>query len=154
MIGRVKKWLGIEGVKVELLTPDTLQRDGNMLYGKLRFGSMHAQTVTSFKVVMIEKYSRGREEDRLSDEYELGELTVEETVDIPAGGTVEVPFRLPYRVTDSEMDELQNRNFLTGWAVKALKAYEKVSSEYRIEAEAKVAGVALSPFDRKEIELV
>ncbi len=154
MIGKVKKWLGIEGVKLELDIPDTLQRDGIMLYGKIRFSSLHAQTISSFKVVMIEKYARGRSEERLTDEYELGEITVEKIIEVPAEGTVEVPFQLPYRVTNSEMDEMQNRNIFSGALVKALKYYENVNSEFRVEAEAKVGGVALNPFDKKIIELV
>ena len=154
MIGKVKKWLGIEGVKLELDIPATVQRDGNILYGKIRFSSLHAQTISSFKVVMIEKYARGRNEERLTDEYELGQITVDKIIEVPAEGTVEVPFQLPYRVTDSEMDSLQNRNIFSGALVKALKYYEKVNSEFRIEAEARVGGVALNPFDKKVIELV
>lgn len=154
MIGKVKKWLGIEGVKLELNLPDTIQRDGGTLYGKIRFSSLHAQTITSFKVVMIEKYTRGRSEERLTDEYELGEITTDKIIEVPAEGTVEVPFQLPYKVVNSEMDDIENKNIFSGALVKAAKYFNRVNSEFRVEAEARVSGVALNPFDKKTIELV
>ena len=154
MIGKVKKWLGIEGVKLELDLPETIQRDGEMLYGKIRFTSLHAQTISAFKVVLIEKYSRGRQDDKLTDEYELGQVNVDKIIEVPAEGSVEVSFQLPFRVTNSEMDDMEDSNIFSGLLVKAVKFYENVDSNFRVEAEATIDGVALNPFDKKAIELV
>jgi hypothetical protein len=154
MIGKVKKWLGIEGVKLELDIPATIQRDGEMLYGKIRFTSLHAQTISSYKIILIEKYSRGRKDDKLTDEYELGQINIDKVIEVPAEGTVEVPFQLPFRVTNSEMDDIEDSNILSGLMVKAVKYIENVDSEFRVEAEATVGGVALNPFDKKTIEFV
>jgi len=71
MFGKVKKWLGIEGVKVELILPEEVRRTDGMVKGKLRFYSMHAQTVTQIDLKMVERYSRGRDDERLVDD-ELG----------------------------------------------------------------------------------
>lgn len=154
MIGKVKKWLGIEGVKLELILPDTIQKDANVLRGRISFTSLHEQRVESFRIVLIEKYQRGRKEEKLIDEYELGQYNEEKEIIIPAEGTIELKFELPFTITDSEMDTIGNKNVLTGAFVKALKYYEGVKSEFRVEAEAKVSGVALNPFDKKSIELV
>ena len=102
---------------------------------------------------MVEKYSRGRGEDRLVDEYVLGELTLDNTFYVPAEKVVEIGFTLPFQKVDAPIDEFGNKNILTSGLSKLAKAISKVKSEYRIEAEAKVEGTALNPFDRKEIRL-
>ena len=51
------------------------------------------------------------------------------------------------------MDELGDQNILTGTFVKAAKWLHGVQSQYFIVAEARVKGVALNPFDKKEIQI-
>ena len=96
MIGRVKKWLGIEGVKLEIVvTPEHRRRTGK-IEGRLRFQSLNAQTVTSIRIALVEKYTRGRGKEKLIDEYELGEINLKQTIEVPAEEIVEVPFSLPF----------------------------------------------------------
>jgi len=151
MIGKVKKWLGIEGVKMELLFDEDATTQKGIVSGLIRFTSMNAQVVSRIKVVLIERYSRGRGKEKLVDEYELGSLQLEEDIEVPAGEFVEVEFNLKYKLVRSEMDELEKSNFFMSPLVKVAKRISAVKSEYRVEAEAKVKGTALNPFDRKEI---
>ena len=153
MIGRVKKWLGIEGVKLELILEEEAAAQPGMVSGLIRFTSMHSQVVTKVKVVLIEKYSRGRGKEKLVDEYELGAIELHEEVEVPAGEEVDVEFTLSYKLVRSEMDELEKRNFLLSPFVKVAKKISAVKSDYRLEAEAKVKGTALNPFDRKDITI-
>lgn len=152
MIGRVKKWLGIEGVKLELLVPDSIQLQSGVLKGSLRFQSMHSQRVTALRIVLIERYSRGRGNDRLVDDYRIGYLEIQKSLEIPSGKTVEVPFALPFSRTESNVDQLEHKLLLRGLA-KIAKAMNNVSSEFRIEAEAWVEGTALNPFARKVLQM-
>ncbi len=153
MIGRVKKWLGIEGVKLEIVVaPEHRCRTGK-IEGRLRFQSLNAQTVTSIRIALVEKYTRGRGKEKLIDEYELGEINLKQTIEVPAEEIVEVPFSVPFKLIKSEMDEFGDRNFLYGGLARAAKAIQAVRSDYRLEAEAKVKGVALNPFDKKFIKL-
>ena len=87
------------------------------------------------------------------DEYELGALQLEEDIEVPAGEFVEVEFNLKYKLVRSEMDELEKSNFFMSPLVKVAKRISAVKSEYRVEAEAKVKGTALNPFDRKEVSI-
>ena len=153
MIGRVKKWLGIEGVKLEIVVTPEHRRRAGKIEGRLRFQSLNAQTVTSIRIALVEKYTRGRGKEKLIDEYELGEINLKQTIEVPAEETVEVPFSLPFKLIKSEMDEFGDRNFLYGGLARAAKAIQSVRSDYRLEAEAKVKGVALNPFDKKFIKL-
>lgn len=154
MFGKVKKWLGIEGVKLELVLPDMAFEQVGAVSGKIRFYSKNTQSVTRIRVVMIEKYSRGRGKERLVDEYELGEITLESRFEVPAEEMLEVDFTLPFDLVKSRVDSFGEKNFLTGGLVKLAKTLRNVHSEYRIEAEAKVEGTALNPFDRKTLKVV
>ena len=71
MLKRVKKWLGIEGVKVELILPEEVKKIDGIVSGRIRFTSMNPQTVTSVHLKLIEKYIRGRRKQKLTDEYLL-----------------------------------------------------------------------------------
>lgn len=153
MFGKVKKWLGIEGVKIEILLPEEVRARDGAVEGKLRFQSMNTQTVTNVKVAIFEKYSRGRGTEKLIDEYKLGEIELAETFEVPEGEIVEIDFELPFQLVKSEMDEFGDRNFLFRSVVNAAKAVNAVHSYYRIDATAKVKGTALNPFDSKPLNL-
>jgi len=154
MFGKVKKWLGIEGVKVELIIPEQIKGADGQLNGVLRFYSMNEQTVKSLKVSLIERYTRGRKEEKLVDEYHLGTISMNKKIEVPADQAIEIPFKLPFELSKSEMDDIGDKNIVYGGLVKVGKWLNKVKSEFRVEVEAKVAGVALNPFDKKLIDVV
>ena len=151
MFGKVKQWLGIEGVKVELHVPDKVEANDNTVDGTIRFYSMHEQTVKSVRVRLIEKYKRGRRVNKLVDEYTLGEIELLQEIEVPAHEYVEVDFSLPFNRALSEMDAIESKNFLFKGAIKTAKLIRGVKSEFRIEAEADVRGTALNPFDSRDL---
>lgn len=153
MFGKVKKWLGIEGVKVELILPEIAFTEVGAVSGKIRFFTKNPQTVKWVKLVMVEKYSRGRGKDKVTDEYVLGEMILEKTFDVPAEEAVEIGFTLPFSRTDSPVDDFGKKNLLAGGLASLAKTFRNVKSEYRIVAEAKVKGTVLNPFDEKEVDL-
>ena len=152
MFGKIKKALGIEGVKLEIILPPSLQKDKGKIDGHIRFFSQNAQTVTAVKVKLLERYSRGKKENQLIDEYVLGEILLEQNIKIPANETIEIDFSLPYELMKSEMDQYEESNLVFGGLVKAAKWWSAVKSTFRIEATAKVKGVALDPFQKKVLE--
>ena len=87
MFKKVKKWLGIEGVKLELSLPEKVEEATGVINGKIRFLSMNEQTVDYIKVVAIERFSRGRKKEKLTDEYKLGEIVLEQEINIPQKNT-------------------------------------------------------------------
>lgn len=153
MFGRVKRWLGIEGVKVELLIPEKVRADDGEISGTIRFYSMHDQTVEGVRVRIIEKYKRGRRNSKLIDEYTLGEIALDETIEIPAHQYIDLDFILPFNVMLSDMDSFQRKNFLFKGVAKTAKFIKGARSIYRVEAEADVKGTALNPFDTRELEV-
>ncbi|MCC6725526.1 MAG: sporulation protein [Saprospiraceae bacterium] len=154
MFGKVKKWLGIEGVKVELVLPEMAFEEVGAISGQLVFHSKNAQIVTSVTLKMMEKYSRGRGQERLVDEYTLGEITLRQRIEVPVDEPIAVGFTLPFKLQKSNVDEFGEKNILTGGLVSLARKLQAVQSEFRIEAEADVEGTALNPFDKKNIKLV
>lgn len=151
MIGKVKQWLGIEGVKLELKIPENQVLSKKKLIGEIHFQSMQVQTVTGIRLVLIERFSRGRGEERLIDEYELGSIQIKGTFNVEPGELVVKSFQLSFDTLESEVDQWGNKNILNQQLAKAARWARKASSQYRIEAEARVKGVALNPFDKKEV---
>jgi hypothetical protein len=154
MFGKVKRWLGIEGVKIEMLLPDQVTGSLGVIEGKLKFESMNTQTVTKIKLTLTEKYIRGRFKNKLTDQYKLGEIELEQNIEVPAHEVILIDFELPFSIVKSDMDEFGDKNFLLKKLVNTAKALKNVKSEYFIEAEAAVNGTALNPFDKQQIKIV
>ena len=154
MFGKVKRWLGIEGVKIEMILPDEVSAASGVIEGKLKFESMHLQTVTKIRLTLTEKYIRGRWKNKLTDQYKIGEIELSEDIEVPAHEVIMMDFELPFTVIKSEMDELGDKNFVFKKLVDAAKTLKNVKSEYYLEAEAAVRGTALSPFDKQLIKII
>ena len=154
MFGKVKRWLGIEGVKIEMILPDEVSGSSGIIEGKLRFESMHLQTVTKIKITLTEKYIRGMFKNKLTDQYKIGEIELDEKIEVPAHEVILLDFELPFTIVKSDMDELGDKNFVFKKLVDTAKALKNVKSEYYLEAEAEVNGTALSPFDKQQIRIV
>ncbi len=154
MLKKVKNWLGIEGVKVELKIPEEIRQDSGQITGSVQFSSMNAQTVTSLHIKFIEKYTRGRRKSKRVDEYLLAEKEINVLLEVPADNAIDYHFVMDFEIIKSSMDALEARNFLTRGLAKAAKAIKSVHSEYRLEIEADVVGTALNPFDKKTIVLI
>jgi len=154
MFGKVKRWLGIEGVKISLLLPEEIIGETGIIRGEIKLESMHAQTVTHIRLTLSEKYTRGRSKHKLTDLYKLGEIELDEAIDVPAHEPVVIDFEIPFIMAKSEMDELADKNVVLRKLVGAAKAFKNVKSEFFLEAEAQVQGTALSPFDRQPVNIV
>ncbi len=154
MIGKVKQWLGIEGVKVEIVLPGKISAASGVIEGKLRFQTMHTQKVKSIKLTLTEKYSRGRFKNKLTDQYKIAGIEMKDHITVPANESKEVDFALPFSLVKSEMDEIADKNFIFRKLVSTAKLIKSVKSEYTLEAEAVVEGTALNPFDKKQVNIV
>ncbi len=154
MFGKVKRWLGIEGIKLELILPLEVDKSLGLVEGQIRLYSMHTQKISALKVVVKERFARGRKGDKLIDEFQLGEISLEKEIEIPANEPISIDFSVPFALMKSEMDELQDKNPIIGGVVQAAKWIKGVNSEYRVEAEANAIGTALNPYDKKVINFV
>ncbi|MFZ1749014.1 MAG: hypothetical protein WAU01_02430 [Saprospiraceae bacterium] len=154
MFGKVKKILGIEGVKLELIVPEKINKDIGMLQGVIRLTSLSDDNETiGIKVKMIEKYTRGRGDAKLINEYPMGELVKKERVNISKNEVVEIPFELEFVYVKSEMDKMAESNFMSRGLVALAKKARGVKSTYTVTAEVTIKGTTLHPFDTKPLIL-
>jgi hypothetical protein len=151
MFGGIKKMLGIEGVKIDIIIDEPLKQKQGVIHGKIQLTTLMDSVVTGVTLKLIEKYSRGRKDSKLIDEYVIGYTELNQMIEIEKNDIVEFPFSLPFVIKESEMDKLQKSNFLLGGIVKLAKFGKGVKSEYRIEAEALVKGTKFNPLSRKEV---
>lgn len=154
MFGKVKKWLGIEGVKVELLLPEMAFEQVGAISGQVLIHSKNEQVVTALRLKITEKYSRGRGKEKLVDEYELGSIVLKKSIQVPADEPLAVDFTLPFQLKKSNVDEFGEKNFMTSGLVSLAKKLQAVHSEFSVEVEADVEGTALNPFSKKTIKLM
>jgi len=154
MIGKVKSFLGIESVKIELDIPEKIPYDGSAFPGKIIFSSKSTQTIKSITIKLIEKYRRGRRKKKLINEYTVGIVEFNKPIRIDANKELVFEFTLPYKVSQSEMDKIGSGNFIAKSLVNMAKFLNNVKSEFRVEATAKVKGNAISPLTTKGIKVV
>jgi hypothetical protein len=155
MFGKVKKILGIEGVKLELILPDKVSAETGIITGIIKLTSLSDNNIIEgIQLRMVEKYSRGRGDSKLINEYPMGELIKKDVIQISKNDIIEVPFEMEFVHVKSEMDKLGEGNFFTRGLVGLAKKARGVKSEYTLRAEANIKGTTLNPFDIKPIVLV
>lgn len=151
MFGQIKRILGIEGVKIDVEVNQPVKLHSGILNGKVRLITIMDSEVSNINIRLIEKYHRGRKKDKLIDEYTVGTMDLSEGFSLKKDEIIEIPFELPFKYYQSEMDKIQDKNFLAAGIVKMAKFIKGVKSEYRIEAEATVKGTKLNPVSKKDI---
>lgn len=152
MFGQIKKILGIEGVKIDVEINNPVLKSAGKINGKIKLTTLRDSEVDSIILKLIEKYHRGRGNTKLIDEYTIGFLEMEEKIYLKKEDIVELEFEIPFKLSKSEMDKLEE-NILAFGLVKLAKTIKGVKSEYRIVAEAIVPGTKLNPVVQKEVSM-
>lgn len=153
MFGKMKRWLGIEGVKIELIVPETASKKSKKVDGIINLSTMHPQKIDKLHVKMIEIYKRGRKEEKRIDEYLIGEIFMNEEIEVLSDELIEIEFTLPFELIKSEIEAFGDKNFLAKGISNLAKRSNAVNSTYRIEAEVFIKGTRLNPYDKKTIKL-
>lgn len=153
MLKKVKKWLGIEGVKIAIETKQPIELNSGKVEGKLLFESRQFSEVSNITLRLMERYARGRGSEKLIDEYELGQVVLPHVIEVAEDEIVELDFKLPFSPLLSEMDKVQRKNILFRGMIKSAKWLRGVKSTYRIEVAVDVKGMAVSPLVKKEIDI-
>ena len=151
MFGNLKKMLGIEDVKISLLVPVSIEESVGEINGTVKLTSYKDSSIDSISIKLIEKYSRGRSDNKLIDEYVVGSIELVDHIDIQKEEIIEIPFTLPYTLSKSAMDQYESKNIFFKGLVKVAKTFKGVKSEYKIQAEAFVSGTKFHPLDTKNI---
>lgn len=153
MLGKLKKVLGIEGVKVQLILDTPVDKKNQKISGDLKFTTKTKGKVNKIFIKLIEKYSRGRGKSKLVDEYTVAMLEMNDSFEITPEEIIEIPFSMDYEIALSEMDKMQKENFISRPFISLAKFIKSVKSEYTVLVEADVQGTTLNPFDKSVVKL-
>jgi len=154
MFKKIKQFLGIEGVKMQVILPEEINSREGLVTGEVEFSTMNTQRISLITVKLIERYTQGRRKEKRTEEFVLGEVVIDDAFMVYPEEDVFVEFELPFSKVQSSMDARAARGGLVGGLAKIAKAAHGAKSEYRIEAEAKVAGTALSPFAKADVKFI
>src|SRR5690625_4119618 len=105
MFRKVKKWLGIDGVKIDVDVPEEIFLREKKISGWLIIESKQDSMIQKIRMRLVEKYSRGRGQNRLIDEYELGNILLEGPFYISGETVQKIPFDLPFTPLLSKRSE-------------------------------------------------
>ncbi len=151
MIKKVKDWLGIEGVKVELILPETLTLTDEIVKGSIRITSQSDQYVESAHFVLKERYQRGRRKSKLIDEYILGRVEMKIDQHITSDQVIEKEFELPFEPLRSDMDRWGRKNSLYRGIAALAKLAKNARSTFTVIVELSVRGNKLKPYAKQEV---
>lgn len=151
MFGKVKKILGIEGAKIELVIPETFSKLDRKILGKINIKTINPTRIESIQVRLLETYSRGRGKSRRTDVYVLGTLDLEQQIDIASNEIAEVSFELDFNLNHTAIDSFSDKNIFTSVLGRIAKYSKAVESIYELEAVAQEAGTLLHPKNKKAI---
>lgn len=151
MIKKVKDWLGIEGVKIQLSMPETFTLSNNRIEGSYTISSQSDQYIESVHLVLKEKYFRGRRKSKLIDEYILAEAVYPIDQAIDRESILQKDFELQFESIKSPIDKFGDKNFLYQGITILAKLIKNAKSQYSLTIEVKVKGNRLKPYDKANL---
>lgn len=151
VFGKVKEWLGIEGIKLEIKLSDDLVKSDGEINGILKYSTKNTQQVVNTTVRLYEEYSRGRGKTKKTDTYMIAELEISGSFMVYPEDIKEIPFKITFNYVESEMDKIQSKGGFSGVLAGMAKKAKGVKSKFIVEAESDIAGTALNPFDKAEV---
>ena len=153
MLGKVKLFFGIEGLKVYLEIPESFSIRDKVIKGVVKLHSKSDQTLKKLDIKLIETYQRGRRTDKRTNDYICGKIELNESILIPANGEKVIDFNLPYQLQFSSIEKLGQKSIVHQRITDLAKWVNNAKSDFHVEVSAQVEGTALNPSLRKPIIL-
>lgn len=154
MLGKVKLYFGIEGLKIDLSIPESFTLKDNVIEGILTLHSKSPQIIKKLTVSLIETYHRGRGTDKRTNDYEWGKIVMNEKLSIGANEKKTIDFKLSFKPHLSRIDELAHKNSILKKITDLAKITKNAKSDFNIIVKADVEGTALNPEIKKGIRFV
>jgi hypothetical protein len=149
MFGRVKRWLNIEGVRLNIECSDYIRLDTGCIEGKLRLVSMSDHTVQQISIRLTETYTRGRGSSKRIDDYILADDVLKEPISLKAQEDTVLDFTLNFYRMKSRIEQFGDKNILAKSLAAGAALLKGAQSVYKLEAFAKINGSAVDAVDHK-----
>ena len=151
MISKIKKYFGIESVKIQIVELDRVEK--YLFLFKLQMNTITSAEVESIEVELIEHYSLGRGRSKKNESYVLGHShfsgpwSIAEDEDTTIEGTVQsISLKSP-------IDEIESKNILLKPAIRLAKILKGVNSLYELKVRGIVKGSAVPALASKKFEI-
>lgn len=150
----IKNKLGIGGVKIAIEVPAEISKEAGVVQGKFTLTTKSDQEISGMKVSLVEKYTTGRGDDKITKEFTLGSQKFEVPFEIKTGETQVYDFDFPFNILKSKNDALTDK----GGALVAIGKLGKFSknekSEYVVDVSVDVKSAALDPTEEVDVQLI
>jgi sporulation-control protein spo0M len=145
LIGRIKHFLNIEGIKATFELDDGLVLEDSYLSGHLLLQSQRSQEIKAVRLKLYELYERGRGDGRKTSTIIMGQLHIPVSLIMNPKSTHKISFKLPYRNHLSAVEQFGQKNIFFKSIASGLQTLNGVRSQYYLEAKVDAVGVAFSP---------
>jgi len=154
MIGRVKKILGIDSLKLEIITKDRYDNRASCIEAELVVLGKCDGNIREIEVSVIEKYSRGRFGGKQTDQYVIGFMRTGQNLPFRNGKVLTIPVNIPVKYLQSPMDKFGQKNFIARGLSSGAKLLRGVRSDFRLEVNIKIDGSAVKVFKTAPLKIV
>lgn len=156
MFSKLKQFVGIVGVTVELDISAQLPLAATSINGIVRVSAKQDQHITEVKVEMKQIHQENNSNnERVSQEYNIGDLVVvNQPFDIKTGETKVFPFTLNFTRRKTIDQQMSEKGGMVGALGKFTKMMDNQQDDFRVNAMVDVKGAALDPNDTKSLKFV
>ncbi len=149
----IKGWLNIGGVKVLLWKyKEPLSRSDPVISGAVLLKSKSPKTVLSLEVRVVEEYTTGKAEERVTDTLVLGSFHASALgypLELQAGEDKEEPFSFSVAFPE----RMQDAGGVVGTFGKVSAFMSQDQAVYYLIAEASVKGVSFCPSHKVKLKI-
>lgn len=145
MIDKVKKFFGIEGIKVEMSVNEPTSLKEGLVHGTLSIEGLRSELITEVNFELYEIYTTGYFKSKKTEQFLVVEISIPLNLIISAGEKRVQPFTIPFEPIKSTIDRWGEKNILTKGITSIAKLSKGVKSHYQLNAVVKSKGTMLHP---------
>ena len=149
MINTLKRFFGIESVKMEVLQIDN--QAPNLIMGLIQLSSLQEAQILSVQLELVEIYTKGTGKGKTVQEFVLGNSTRDEIFTLNAEEKKQIHFQMDYEQVKSKIDLAQEKNKFLFPLIRLAKVLKSVNSVFVLRVKTKVKGSAVPAFLEYEL---
>ncbi|MFN0204581.1 MAG: sporulation protein [Bacteroidia bacterium] len=150
---KIKQFFGMGTVSVKLNAPTTFLTTDTQLKGSVTITGKSDQIIESVEIELQEKWSKGKDDDKVEKEFTLGEIKLP-GFNIAKDEVKTVEFSLPFELVKSQNDKMKDQGGIVGGLGKFGSFLDSEKSEYTLIATVDVKGATFDPNDLQTMKKV
>lgn len=151
---KIKNKLGIGGIKVSIDMPEEISKEAGVAKGKFTLTTKSDQAVKTIKVNLVEKYTTGRGEDKITKEFIVGSQKFDESFAIKPSEHRVFEFDFTFEISKSSQDILLEIGGELGKIGSLGKFANNKKSEFVLEVSIDVTSAPINPYEVIDVKLV